>query len=89
MVNERFLQIEDVNVNLDTELHSLVRLKEELKMEPVRDIRDTKELTEEIVLLESAVKHDSRRERETFKRNRRPRQRDRRRFSSNYKQLHV
>ena len=56
MVNEKFLQIEDVNVNLDTELHSWARLKEELKMEPVRNIRDTKELTEEIVLLEAALR---------------------------------
>ncbi len=56
-VNEKFLQLEAVNLNLETELHNLVRRKEELEMEPVHNIQDTKELTEELARVESGIKY--------------------------------
>jgi len=55
-VNERFLQLEAVNVNLATELHNMVRRKEELEMEPVHNIQDTKELTQELARVDAGIK---------------------------------
>jgi len=55
-VNERFLQLEAVNVNLETELNNLVRRKEELEMEPAaRNIRDTKEFIQELARVETGI----------------------------------
>ena len=55
IVNQKFLQLEAVNVNLETELNNLVRRKEELEMEPVHNIQDTKELTQELVRVEAGI----------------------------------